>query len=39
MTLAGTIEKPVTPEQFAALLSDDIAKWARIVKTSGASVD
>ena len=37
--LAGTIEKPVTPEQFAALLSDDIAKWARIVKTSGASVD
>ena len=37
--LAGTMEKPVTPEQFAALLSDDIAKWARIVKTSGASVD
>ena len=37
--LAGTIEKPVTPEQFAALLSDDIVKWARIVKTSGASVD
>ena len=37
--LAGTIEKPVTPEQFAALLGDDIAKWARIVKTSGASVD
>lgn len=37
--LAGSAEKPVTPEQFAALLSDDIAKWARIVKTSGASVD
>ena len=37
--LAGTIEKPVTPEQFTALLNDDIAKWARIVKTSGASVD
>ena len=37
--LAGTAEKPVTPEQFAALLNEDIAKWARIVKTSGASVD
>ena len=37
--LAGTADKPVTPEQFAALLNEDIAKWARIVKTSGASVD
>jgi tripartite-type tricarboxylate transporter receptor subunit TctC len=37
--LAGTAEKPVTPEQFASLLNEDIAKWARIVKTSGASVD
>ena len=37
--LAGTPEKPVTPEQFGAVLNDDIAKWARIVKTSGASVD
>ena len=37
--LAGTPERPVTPEQFAALLADDIAKWARIVKSSGASVD
>ena len=37
--LAGAADKPVTPEQFAALLNDDIAKWARIVKTSGASVD
>ncbi len=37
--LAGTIDKPVTPEQFATLLNEDIAKWARIVKTSGASVD
>jgi len=30
---------PATPEQFAALLQDDLAKWARIVKASGASVD
>ena len=37
--LAGTPEKPVTTEQFAALLNEDIVKWARIVKTSGASVD
>jgi tripartite-type tricarboxylate transporter receptor subunit TctC len=37
--LAGTAAKPVTPEQFGALLNDDLAKWARIVKTSGASVD
>ena len=37
--LAGPPDKPVTPEQFAAILNDDIAKWARIVKTSGASVD
>ncbi|ABE42545.1 tripartite tricarboxylate transporter substrate binding protein [Polaromonas sp. JS666] len=37
--LAGPPERPVTPEQFAAVLNDDIAKWARIVKSSGASVD
>ena len=37
--LAGTPAKPVTTEQFAALLNEDIVKWARIVKTSGASVD
>ena len=37
--LAGTAAKPVTPEQFSALLNDDIAKWAGIVKSSGASVD
>jgi tripartite-type tricarboxylate transporter receptor subunit TctC len=37
--LAGTPERPVSPEQFAALLNEDIAKWARIVKSSGAAVD
>ena len=37
--LAGTPERPVSPEQFAALLNDDIGKWARIVKSSGAAVD
>lgn len=37
--LAGTPERPVSPDQFAALLAEDIAKWARIVKSSGAAVD
>ena len=30
---------PTTPAQFTALLQDDIARWARIVKSSGAKVD
>lgn len=37
--LAGTPAKPVTPDEFAALLKQDIAKWARIVKTSGATIN
>jgi tripartite-type tricarboxylate transporter receptor subunit TctC len=28
-----------TPEQFAALIRDDLPKWARIVKDSGATID
>jgi tripartite-type tricarboxylate transporter receptor subunit TctC len=28
-----------TPEQFAQLIRDDIARWGRIVKESGAKVD
>lgn len=28
-----------TPQQFAALLQEDINRWAKIVKTSGARVD
>ena len=30
---------PTTPEQFAKILNEDIARWAQIVKTSGASID
>ena len=30
---------PTTPEQFAALLNEDMVRWAQIVKSSGASVD
>lgn len=37
--LAGSPERPVSPGQFATLLNEDIIKWARIVKSSGASVD
>ena len=29
----------LTPAQFASLLQDDIAHWAKIVKASGATVD
>ena len=28
-----------TPEQFAALIKDDIPRWGKIVKESGAKVD
>jgi len=37
--LAAPADKPISPEQFAAILAEDITKWARIVKSSGASVD
>lgn len=30
---------PTTPQKFAALLQDDINRWARIVKASGAKID
>jgi tripartite-type tricarboxylate transporter receptor subunit TctC len=30
---------PTSPDQFAKLLNEDIARWAQIVKTSGASID
>jgi tripartite-type tricarboxylate transporter receptor subunit TctC len=33
------IAPPTTPAQFAALLQADLAKWGRIVKSSGAGVD
>ncbi|MDM0023959.1 tripartite tricarboxylate transporter substrate binding protein [Variovorax saccharolyticus] len=33
------IAPPTSPEQFEKLMQDDLAKWGRIVKTSGASVD
>lgn len=29
----------MTPQQFAAFMKDDIARWAKIVKESGATID
>jgi tripartite-type tricarboxylate transporter receptor subunit TctC len=37
--IAGTPTQPVSGDQFAKVLQEDIAKWARIVKASGATVD
>jgi tripartite-type tricarboxylate transporter receptor subunit TctC len=28
-----------TPEQFAALIKDDIVRWGKVVKDSGARID
>ena len=37
--IAGTPTQPVGSEQFSRLLQEDLVKWARIVKASGATVD
>lgn len=37
--LAAPADKPVSPAQLAALLQDDLKKWAQIVKSSGATVN
>lgn len=36
---AGADTYLISPEEFAALLKADIAKWAKVVKESGAKVD
>jgi hypothetical protein len=28
-----------SPEQFAKMLDDDVASWAKVVKASGARID
>ena len=30
---------PTTPEEFAAYIKNEVTKWARVVKDSGARVD
>jgi tripartite-type tricarboxylate transporter receptor subunit TctC len=39
--LAGAGCEPFksTPEQFAQLVRDDLPRWAKIVKESGATID
>ena len=35
----GAVAMTMTPDEFAGFMTDDIAKWARIVKISGAKAD
>ena len=35
----GVERAKATPEQFAAQLDEDIARWAKIVQAAGAKVD
>lgn len=37
--MAAPADTPVTAAQFARILDEDIVKWARIVKASGATVN
>jgi tripartite-type tricarboxylate transporter receptor subunit TctC len=39
LTEMGSAEVYGTPEQFGALIKSEIAKWAPVVKASGATVD
>ena len=39
LTAQGVELASATPAQFASLLQEDIVRWARIVKASGAKVD
>jgi tripartite-type tricarboxylate transporter receptor subunit TctC len=36
---AGADPAPNTPEQFAALIQSEIAKWAKVIKLSGAKAE
>ena len=35
----GAVAMVMTPDEFTRYMSDDIAKWERIVKISGAKPD
>ena len=39
LALAGCEPFKSSPEQFAQLVRDDLPRWAKIVKDSGATVD
>jgi tripartite-type tricarboxylate transporter receptor subunit TctC len=35
----GAEPQPMSPEDFGRFVREDIAKWAKVVKESGAKVD
>lgn len=35
----GVVPRGTTPEEFAAFIRSELAKWAKVVKASGARVD
>jgi tripartite-type tricarboxylate transporter receptor subunit TctC len=39
LTELGSAEVHGTPEQFGAFIKSEIAKWAKVVKASGATID
>jgi tripartite-type tricarboxylate transporter receptor subunit TctC len=39
MAAQGAVAAKMTPEQFAALIKEELPRWQKIVKTSGAQVD
>ena len=39
LVAAGAEPAPTTPPEFAAFIERELAKYARIVKASGAKVD
>ena len=39
LMMAGADPAPNTPEQFSALIQSEIAKWAKIIKLSGAKTE
>jgi tripartite-type tricarboxylate transporter receptor subunit TctC len=39
LRVQGLDALPSTPEQFATFVRDEIAKWAKVIKVSGAKAD
>ena len=39
LTGLGVEAAPSTPDQLAALVKDDLVRWSKIVKDSGAQLD
>jgi tripartite-type tricarboxylate transporter receptor subunit TctC len=39
LTAAGADPAPNTPDEFAAYIKSEIAKWAKVIKLSGAKLE